>query len=227
MPHDLPYVRIATPADEEAVMAMCRRLHLENGLFSLNEDKVRTLLHRCYKGEGTIIGVIGEPGHLEASTCLSISDFHYTDDWHLSELWNFVEESFRRSGNAEALIEFGKACAVKMGVPFVTGIITNRSMAGKVRLYRRLLGYPAGAFFCFNSKWKSEPIEKHDLLRERLREWAQKCNDNRVTPAMTRKEIGQLLRDAARALSNEDDIWSNAKKKSNGAERADGVFDAI
>ena len=58
MAQDLPYVRIATPEDEEAVMAMCRRLHLENGLFTLNEDKVRALLHRCYKGDSVIIGVI-------------------------------------------------------------------------------------------------------------------------------------------------------------------------
>lgn len=217
MPQELPSVRIAVPEDEEAVMAMCRRLHLENGLFSLNEAKVRALLHKCYKKDGTIIGVIGELGHLEASTCLAISDFHYTDDWHLAEFWNFVDEPYRKgSRNAEALVEFGKECAVKMGVPFITGIITNRQMAGKVRLYRRLLGYPAGAFFCYNTKWKTEPIEKHDLLRQRLREWAQRCNDSRCTPTMTRNEIAQLLRDAAQALSNEDDVWSNPKLKLNG-----------
>lgn len=213
MPQALPYVRIATPEDEEPVMAMCRRLHTENGLFSLNEDKIRALLHRCYKKEGTIVGVIGEPGHIEASTCLMISDYYYTDEWHLGELWNYVEESFRKgTDNAEALIEFGKACAVKMNLPFITGVITNKQMAGKVRLYRRLLGYPSGAFFCYNSQWKTEPIEKHDLLRHRLREWAQKCNDRRVTPAMAQKEIGDLLREAARALANEDEVWSKPMK---------------
>lgn len=228
MPQVLPEVRIATPEDEEAVMAMCRRLHTENGLFSLNEAKVRSLLHRCYKKEGMIVGVIGEPGHIEASTCLALSDFHYTDDWHLAEFWNFVEEPFRKgTKNAEALIEFGKACAVKMGLPFITGIITNRQMAGKVRLYRRLLGYPAGAFFCYNTKWKSEPIEKHDLLRHRLREWAQKCNDNRITASMARNEIAQLLRDANQALSNEDDVWSSPKIKLNGSEHKEsGAPDA-
>lgn len=215
MPQELPTVRIAQPADEEDVMAMCRRLHSENGLFSLNENKVRALLHRCYKGDGTIVGVIGETGHLEASTCLAISDFHYTDDWHLAEYWNYVEEPFRKSGNAEALIEFGKECAVKMGIPFITGIITNKQMAGKVRLYRRLLGYPTGAFFCYNSKWKSEPIEDHSALRQRLKEFAQMCNDNRVTPVIARKELGPLLRDAAQAVSGEDNIWG--KSKANGA----------
>lgn len=211
----LPYVRIATPEDEESVMAMCRRLHSENGLFTLNETKVRALLHRCYKKDGTIIGVIGQPGHLEASTCLAISDFHYTDDWHLAEFWNYVEEPFRKSANAEALIEFGKACAVKMDIPFITGIITNKQMAGKVRLYRKLLGYPTGAFFCYNSKWKSEPIEDHSALRQRLKDFAKMCNDNRVTPGIAYKEIGPLLRDAAQAVSGEDNIWG--KSKSNGA----------
>lgn len=202
-------------------MAMCRRLWQENGLFSLNEDKVRALLHRCYKGDGTIVGVIGEPGHLEASTCLTIWENYYTVDWHLAELWNFVEESFRKSGNAEALIEFGKDCAVKMKIPFITGIITNKQMAGKVRLYRRMLGYPAGAFFCYNSKFKAEPIEDHSALRQRLREFAQMCNDNRITPVIARKELGPLLRDAAQAVSGEDNVWGKSKS-SNGAASPEG-----
>lgn len=203
-------------------MAMCRRLHSENGLFTLNEAKVRKLLHRCFEKDGTIVGVIGGPGEIVASTCLGIGDFYYTDDWHLEEFWNFVDEPFRKgTKNAEALIEFGKACAVKMGVPLFTGIITDKRTAGKVGLYRRLLGHPTGAYFCYNSKWKPEPIEDHSLLRQRLKDFAQKCNDNRVTPAMVRKEIGQILRDAASALASEDNIWG--KSKSNGAApHADG-----
>lgn len=225
MSQGTPTVRIVTPQDEEAVMAMCRELHAENGLFSLNEAKVRAQLHRCYNREGTIVGVIGEPGALEASTCLAISDYHYTDDWHLAEFWNYVLPQYRRSGNAEALVEFGKECAVKMGVPFITGIITNQQMAGKVRLYRRLLGYPAGAFFVYNSKWQSEPIEDHSALRQRLKEYAQMCNDNQITPAMARKELGPLLREAAAAVAGEDNVWGKSPKSkaTNGAtSHADG-----
>ena len=150
MTNDLPTVMIAVMDDEELILAQCRRLHLENGLFTLNEDKIRNCLRMCYNRVSAsqtpvVVGVIkNKDGVIEASTCLMISDFYYTDDWHLAELWNFVDESYRRSRNAEALIEFGKSCSLKMDVPFFTGIITNRQMVGKVRMYRRLLGHPVG-----------------------------------------------------------------------------------
>lgn len=222
MAHDLPYVRIATPEDEEAVVAMVRRLHAESALFGLNEAKIRAHLHRCFNKDGMIVGVIGDPGRLEASTCMCISSYHYTDDWHLEEFWNFVEEPFRKgTRNAEALIEFNKACAVKMGIPLVIGVLANKQMAAKVRLYRRLLGYPTGAFFCFNSKWEADPVDNYDSLRHQLREWAQKCNDRRITADVARKKIGSLLRDAAKALSHEDDVWSKPMKL-NGADHSEG-----
>jgi hypothetical protein len=221
MQQELPAVRIARPADEEAVMESCRRLHRENGLFSFNDDKVRSCLHRCFNAEGTIVGVIGEPGNLQASTCMAISDYYYSNDWHLAELWNYVEKEHRRSRNAEALIEFGKECSEKMGVPFLTGIITNKQMAGKVRLYRRLLGYPAGAFFIHNASWKSEPMEDHGTLRARLKDYAKMCNEfaeskvnNKVLRQqflVARAELGPLLREAAEAISAEDNLWGSAK----------------
>src|SRR5580698_530928 len=133
---DLPTVTIARPDQESAIMAMCNRLWEENGLFSYNPEKVRQCLHQCYarKDENAtpvIVGVItNETGQIEASTCLMVSDFYYTDDWHLAELWNFVDEPYRASRNAEALIQFGKSCADTMSVPFFTGIITNKQMAG-------------------------------------------------------------------------------------------------
>ena len=175
----LPVVRIATPDDEPAIMALVRELHCENGLFTLNEAKVREYLHRCFRREKVIVGVIGAPGQIEASTCILISDMYYTDDWHLAELWNHVGEPYRRSHNAEALIEFGKQCSDRIGIPLITGIITNKRVAGKVRLYRKVLGYPAGAFFVHNGKWAAtveptaedfwRPFENRTETRQRMR----------------------------------------------------------
>jgi hypothetical protein len=218
MQQELPVVRIATRADEEEIMAMCRRLHEENGLFTLNEKKVRECLRKCYDREGSVVGVIGEPGNLQASTCLMISSFYYTDDWHLEEHWNFVDKDFRKARNAEALIEFNKACAIKMGIPLFTGIITNKQMAGKVRLYRRLLGHPAGAYFVYNAKWNVDPIASHGELRGRLKEWAKTCNDSprEVTFSVAQKKLGPLLREAAEAISAEDNIWGGSSALSNG-----------
>jgi hypothetical protein len=219
MSQELPQVRIATPEDETALLAMCRRLWSENGLFSYNEEKVRDCLHKCYarKSAGdtpVIVGVIeNNDGIIEASTCLTCSDYFYSDDWHLAELWNFVDEPYRKSKNIDALLEFGKGCAVKMGIPYITGIITNKSMAGKVRKYRRLLGHPAGAFFIYNAPWKSEPMEDHFELRARLKQTADVCNSNpkEVTFSVAQKKIAPLLAEAAEALGQDDNLWGGSK----------------
>lgn len=218
---DFPEVRIATRHDEDEIMAMCERLAAENALFTYKADKVKLCLHKCYERKGSIVGVIGTSGHIEASLCMMISEFYYTDDIHLAELWNFVDEPYRKSHNAEALIEFGKACADKMGIPFFTGIVTNKSTAGKVRLYRRLLGYPAGAFFVYNSKWRLEPMEDHEELRNRLREAAIMCSENKITNIKAREKLGPLLREAAEVVAREDNLWGVSKKnKSNGSSHA-------
>jgi hypothetical protein len=211
--HPLPLVRLAQPVDEDAIIDMCRRLHKENGLFSLNEDKVRTCLRKCFNREGVVVGVIGMPGELQASTCLQFSDFYYTNDWHLAELWNFVEEPYRNTRNAEALIEFGKACSRDMQMPLFTGIITNKQMAGKVRLYRRLFGYPVGAFFLYNGNWKSEPMEDHSDLRQKLRDAAFRCANNKIRSHSEIAELASLLKKAAERLGSEGNIWGSSREK--------------
>jgi hypothetical protein len=153
---DLPVVRVADAADEDELMELCRRLHQENGIFTLNEDKVRSYLQRSFDRNGVYVGVVGESGQIEGCTCLVISDYYYTDDWHLAELWNFVDKPFRKSRNAEALIRFAMAFSKKIGLPYITGIITNDRTAQKVRLYRKIMGYPAGAFFVHNAHWQNE-----------------------------------------------------------------------
>lgn len=158
---------------------MCRALHEENGLFPLSEAKIRDLLGKYYARKGAIVGVIGPTGAIEATTCLLISDNYYTEVWHLAELWNHVGEAYRHSRNAEALIRFGMKCADEIGLTFITGIITNNRVAGKVRLYRQVLGYPAGAFFVYNGKWAEgvkpseedfmKPLESRAERRQRER----------------------------------------------------------
>lgn len=214
----LPTVRIAQPDDADAIMAMCHRLWEENGLFTYSEEKVFDCLKRCYTEKGTIVGVIGEPGRIEASTCMGISDYYYTHDWHLAEYWNYVQPEYRKSRNAEALIEFGKACAEKMGIPLITGIVTNKRMAGKVRLYRRMLGYPSGVLFVHNSRWRSEPMEDHSDLCLKLKEFSSKCSNGKVSTSVARKQVGPLLKEAAEVINREDNLFVSAK--SNGAHPA-------
>lgn len=153
---EFPSVRIAKPDEEDEILSMCKKLHEENGLFSFSEDKVRDCIKRCYRREGGIVGVIGETGTLQGSIGILISDSYYSNEWHLAELWTYVLPDFRKSHNADALIEFGKRCAIEIGVPLITGIISNRHLAQKIRLYRRRLGTPSGVFFVFNATWAND-----------------------------------------------------------------------
>lgn len=160
-------------------MALCRALHKENGLFSLSEPKIRGYLHLAFARKNAFVGVIGSNGKIEASTCLLMDTQYYSDDLCLVELWNHVGKEYRQSRNAEALIRFGMDCQKATGLPLITGIITNDQVAAKVRLYRRLLGYPAGAFFVVGGKWAEgvkpseddflKPLESRAERRQRER----------------------------------------------------------
>ena len=47
-------------------------------------------------------------------------------------------------------------------IPLIIGVLTSMQMAAKVRLYRRFLGIPVGAFFVHNADWvaKQQPAEE-------------------------------------------------------------------
>lgn len=153
-------VRIAGADEEESIMELCRELYHENGLFSLDESLVRTMLQKAFTKQGGIIGLIGEPGKIEAAIYMIISNFWYSRDAHLEELFSFVRPQHRQSTHAKSLIAFAKTCSDGLQVPLVIGIVSNERTEAKVKLYQRQLQKPAGAFFVYGSKWKfGEPVE--------------------------------------------------------------------
>jgi hypothetical protein len=171
----MPVVRLALKEEEADIMEMCREIHEENGLVSMDEGKVREMLYRAFNREGGIIGVIGLPGKLEAIIMIVMTSFWSSKDHHLEELFSYVRRPFRTKFNgpdtikkphAEALVRFAKKCSDDIGIPLVIGIITNKRMSGKVRLYRSILGYPAGAYFVINPKWvNGEDLSNEDFWK--------------------------------------------------------------
>ena len=151
-------VRIATLNDEPEIMNLLAQMHAEGGIMPLDHMEASAMFHRAFNRQGGILGVIGEPGDIKAMIYLLISKFWYTTHYHLEELFNFVRPDVRRSKQqyAPRMIEFAKECAVEIGLPLTIGVLTNQRMEGKVRLYQRELGVPAGAWFVFNSKWQNE-----------------------------------------------------------------------
>lgn len=133
-------------------MEHVRALHGENGLFPLAENKALGIVHRALDRKGAIIGVIGEPGSLEGSICLSLDQPYYSDAYQLTELWNFVAPPrHHRAGHAKRMIEFAKMCSDRMAIPLTVGVLSNQRVEAKQRLYERQLE-PAGVFFVHNRR---------------------------------------------------------------------------
>lgn len=162
---DMPSVRIADASDEDEIMSLCRLLHEENGLFDMDEGKVRNTLRMAFAKKGGMCGVIGAPGKIEGVIYLLISQFWYSNDWHLEELFSFVHPDHRRSRNSDFLVEKAKEWAKALDMSLVIGIVSNDRVLPKVRLYRKRLGNPSGAFFVFNSKWTQNAEGNPDLWK--------------------------------------------------------------
>lgn len=153
--HEPSVIRIARREEENDLVDVCRELHTENGLFSFSEDKVREMLRRSFDQKLAMVGVIGPPGKIEACACLLITQFYYSEDWHIEELWNFVRAPYRRSEHARAMVEWAQEMADRLDIKLIMGVASNHRTAGKIRLYRRFFGEePQGAFFCYKPKKK-------------------------------------------------------------------------
>lgn len=142
-------VRLATKADEQQIYDILMELYAENALFSLSSEKVWSVIRRATERKGGIIGVIDGPNGIEGSVGLELTQFWYSDDWLVSEYWNFVREPFRKTTNAVDLINFAKWSVENIGLPLHMGIITTKRTAAKERLYRRVMP-KVGAFFVHN-----------------------------------------------------------------------------
>lgn len=144
-------VRIADQRDEEEAMVLSRELWRENGMFPLNEDKVRAMLQRAFNRQGGILGVIGASGNIESMIYLAISSFWYSDAPCWEELFAYTRPAFRKTKNSVDLLGFGKWCSEQSNLPLLIGVISNERTAAKVRLYQRQLKAPVGSFFLYNA----------------------------------------------------------------------------
>jgi GNAT superfamily N-acetyltransferase len=162
-------IRLARPSDEPEIIEQLCLMHREAGWAPLDIDCVRVALARCWDRTGGIIAVIGAPGHIRAMLCLHITHAWFTRKNHIEEMFCWVHPDHRRSDYARLLIEHAKkwsddiSQAAGEKVPLMMSILTNKRMAGKVRLYRRVFGMPpAGAVFAYNTPW----ISANELCEE-------------------------------------------------------------
>ena len=97
--------------------------------------------------------MIGPVGKLEAIAFIIISQFWYSEAYHIEELTVFVEPESRKSEHAKVMIDWMKKTADELGIPLLTGIMSTERTEAKVRLYDRQLPR-IGSFYLYplNSK---------------------------------------------------------------------------
>lgn len=171
-------IRIATREDEPELLRLLKLMHAEGGLFPLDEDRARQMFAKAFDRKGGIIGVIGPPDDIEGLIGLLITSFWYTRENHIEEYCNYVRPDKRQTTHAKTLISFARQCSDAIEIPLVIGVMTNRRVVEKVRLYRRSLGNPAGAFFVYPAdRWVNELVENDDFWKTPF-------------PAHSRKAVG-------------------------------------
>ena len=148
-----PKVRTGTPEEVDAVMELALLGCEENAFTSYNKVKVLQDVWAGLNLDQGIVGVIGAPGSqpLEGAVLLRIGTVWYSDEPHIEERAIFVHPAFRgaRGGRAARLAEFSMSVADNLGMPLSIGVLSDHRTAAKVRLYSRVLGKPAGAYWLY------------------------------------------------------------------------------
>jgi hypothetical protein len=172
--------RLATRADEADLLALCKELHTENGLFSMDDDMVKEMLDRAFEKRGGIIGVIDDGGKIAACLYMLISNFWYSREHHLEELFSYVRPAFRKTPYASSLLTFAQDCSKTLAIPLVIGVLTNSRMEAKVKLYSRKFGRPAGAFFVVGGTWHNDSVASEELWRTHTRGGKRRSTSNEL-----------------------------------------------
>ena len=148
-------VRVGTPEDVDGVMELALSACEENGFVEPNPMKLLQDIWAALNREHGICGVIGPVGgKLEGVILLRIGNIWYSDREILEERAVFIHPDFRsaKGGRARKLCDFGKKVADELNLPLTIGVLSNQRTEGKVRMYGRIFGEPAGAYFLYNAQ---------------------------------------------------------------------------
>lgn len=154
----LSTVRIARPDDYSEIWRLFLQGHKENGIFTLAPQKVDFFVTRALwperipsmdTGPRGIIGVIGDPGNLEALAFLVIGEVWYTYDKHIGDTFVFVDHEHRKSRHAKTLLEWMQSQSAQTGLALLSGVVSSERTEAKCALYRRM--FPkVGEFFMWS-----------------------------------------------------------------------------
>lgn len=137
-------VRVAEDHDAEPVLLLLKRMHAENGLASLNWNKVVERAREVFEVGIPLVADID--GDVVGSLGLLPGQWWYSDDWYLGESWVYVRPDARKTRAAAMLVERAQKAAKDADLPLYIGLITTTDLDVKTRFFNRFLK-PVGVVF--------------------------------------------------------------------------------
>jgi hypothetical protein len=149
-------IRLATTADMDEVMKLAMACCEENGFVNASAAALAKEIWPALVNDHGLFPVIGAPGGaIEGGVLLRVGSMWYAPETTVvEEKALFVYKQFRaaKGGRARQLCEYSKRVADTLGVPLLIGILSNTRTLGKVRMYTRIFGEPAGAYFLYGAR---------------------------------------------------------------------------
>jgi hypothetical protein len=141
---DNPYgLRVAGPADADALLAFVLPIYEEDAAQRVSATKVAAIVARCIERDRAIAGIVTGPQGIEASVGAAIDAFDYSEEPHLMVKWLGVAPAFRRTDRASRMVSYVRwlfDVMEQMGeipVPVFLPTLTTTDQRRKVLLYQR------------------------------------------------------------------------------------------
>ena len=157
-------VRVGTPDDVDEMMTLALAAVADNGFMKVDPVKLLNAIYPALCQDHGIVGVIDEPdGTIQSAVLLHVTEHFYSNGLCLEEQSLFVHPDFRKAkgGRAARLTEFAKQASDVLGLPLLIGVLSSERTEAKIRLYERIFGKPAGAFFLYNARTGQYPSTEH------------------------------------------------------------------
>jgi hypothetical protein len=148
-------IRLATPTDMTEVMRLAVTACEENGFLNASQELLAKEIWPALNQDHGLCPVIGPPGGaIEGLALLRIGAMWYSPQTVVEERAIFVYPQFRaaKGGRARRLCEYSKHVADTLKIPLLIGILSNTRTEGKIKMYKRIFGEPAGAFFLYGAQ---------------------------------------------------------------------------
>jgi N-acetylglutamate synthase-like GNAT family acetyltransferase len=148
-------IRLATTDDMKEVMELAVNACKENAFLNASAALLAMEIWPALQQDHGLCAVIGpDGGEIQGLVLLRTGHMWYSETPVLEEKAVFIHPKYRsaKGGRAHKLVEFSKRTADKLGMPLIMGVLSHTRTAGKTRLYTRMFGEPAGAFFLYNAR---------------------------------------------------------------------------